>query len=975
MRGLRHGLDWQNAAERATMPPVTKPPVTKPPVTKPPVTKPPVTKPSGTKPAGRAARAVPAANRLPRAVAPLDRGREIRLGLFGALGLALLVIGVPVALWLSVGYPLPATAPSRDWLTATLTATLIINILACVVWVVWAHFVICIAAEWRAVRRGRLPGTVPLGGGSQLVARRLVAAVLLLAGAAALVPHGGSSPAPRFAAATVSAVEAGAQTGAQARVASPSAALAVKSSSVATAPAAKYYVVAPPDGRRYDSLWDIADRTLGNSLRYNEIFALNKDRVQSDGSTLLDANLIRPGWQLTLPADASGPGVEVVHAAPSPAVAAAPSAVPAPGRPAGASHLPSFGANVAAGQTLSASSGTGMDATSLAVGGGLMLAGLALAMSTRRGPYVEASQDESIIGQAADPDLARLLDRELRRLAAGRAVQGRSLPHPVLAYVSADRLVLQLAGGDAIDPPAPWELSEDHRSWTLAVQAGASVLADVAAPFPGLVSVGRSHGFELFVDLEQAPGLISIAGDLARAREVVTALAVQAATSIWSDGVRVSMVGFGDGAELSEIDPSLIVQAARLDLVLAEIEHERADLLDLQRRLGVDGVLTGRQSHRGDEWRPHLIVLSGPPTSQEAIRLQALIGIDRSSYIAVTVGEAAEARWRFAVDAAGTLELGVLGTSAQAHLLTRATSARLVELMRQAAADKRAQNSAVSGLLPAQAAASARSRPVAVGFAPDGAAAVEVSVLGPVRVSAPGPLDPAKLGLATEVVVAAALNRDGLHDAVLRASIWPRGVSDEVVEATLADVRAWLGQTPDGLPRLRHDADGQWRLSDDVRTDWDVLRQVAAAAGGTDELAALRRAVRLFRGEAFSGTSRGRYGWLAFGRAARDARVVATTVTRRAAALLIEERSVIDAEDALRRGLALLPTAELLWRDLLVIAGWSGPGGASMVADQMYDALRARHARPEPETDALVAQLAPGYRRGRRAMAADEISA
>src|SRR3954467_768047 len=109
----------------------------------------------------------PGAGRLPRVPGgPVDRGREIRVGLLGVFGILLLVVGIPVALAVLVGYPLPRSAPSRDWLPASITATLIIKILACVLWIVWAHFTACIMAEWRALRRGRLPGDLPFGGGS-----------------------------------------------------------------------------------------------------------------------------------------------------------------------------------------------------------------------------------------------------------------------------------------------------------------------------------------------------------------------------------------------------------------------------------------------------------------------------------------------------------------------------------------------------------------------------------------------------------------------------------------------------------------------------------------------------------------------------------------------------------------------------------------------------------------------------------------
>ena len=58
----------------------------------------------------------------------------------------------------------------------------------------------------------------------------------------------------------------------------------------------------------------------------------------------------------------------------------------------------------------------------------------------------------------------------------------------------------------------------------------------------------------------------------------------------------------------------------------------------------------------------------------------------------------------------------------------------------------------------------------------------------------------------------------------------------------------------------------------------------------------------------------------------------------------------------------LVPASEVLWRDLLALAGRRGPDPAAAVATQMYETLLRLRVWPEPETDALVAQLAPGYR-------------
>jgi len=105
----------------------------------------------------------------PRVVKLPSRGgatrHRVAKGFLALTGALALLVGVPVALVLLVGNPLPTTAPSRDWLTAEVTAELVINVLAVLVWVVWVHFLVCFLTEWRAVRAGRMPDRVLLGGG------------------------------------------------------------------------------------------------------------------------------------------------------------------------------------------------------------------------------------------------------------------------------------------------------------------------------------------------------------------------------------------------------------------------------------------------------------------------------------------------------------------------------------------------------------------------------------------------------------------------------------------------------------------------------------------------------------------------------------------------------------------------------------------------------------------------------------------
>jgi hypothetical protein len=57
-----------------------------------------------------------------------------------------------------------------------------------------------------------------------------------------------------------------------------------------------------------DSLWGIAERHLRDPFRWQEIFLLNEGRVQPDGGRLTDPDVLRAGWHIDLPADATGLG-------------------------------------------------------------------------------------------------------------------------------------------------------------------------------------------------------------------------------------------------------------------------------------------------------------------------------------------------------------------------------------------------------------------------------------------------------------------------------------------------------------------------------------------------------------------------------------------------------------------------------------------------------------------------------------------
>ncbi|MGL5825194.1 MAG: hypothetical protein ACRCYU_10330, partial [Nocardioides sp.] len=631
-----------------------------------------------------------------------DSPRRPLLGVLALLGAAVLLLGVPIALALFVGNPLPAEAPSRQWLTAPVTPWLVIQAFAVVLWMVWAHFVVCFLTEWRALVRGALPGRVVTGGGSQLLARQLISGILLLSGGASLA-HGmqalGQDEAGPSSAASVPAPSANHRPGPTTPTA-PTATGAQRDRAEAPHRAAKLLTtVRPPQGRHHDTVWDIAQRTLGDPLRYREIYDLNRDRTMPDGRRFADVDLIHPGWQLYLPPDASGPDVEPVHdhhIDQSPRAAGASRRIGDPNQenhgahqaPASATRINRYADSATPPTDLSAARPADSPLGSLLVGGGLILAGLVRAITARNGPFGAPDPLAEQLAGAAASGRADFLDQALRTLAEQCRNAGQSLPEVRFAYLNDERLVLHLAGVVPA-PAAPWTVSENQRAWTLTKDAfdlhGTESMPATSAPYPSLVCVAARESFDVLVDLETAPGVIGLVGNSAVARDLATAMAVDLATHPWSDSVRVFMVGFGE--HFVDAGSGRTHAADDLDEVLDRVGQDQSGQAEVLARLGVQGVLQGRQRGAVAACEPMVAFLSGPPSAAQIKRISDLTRSGRTSVSVICVGETPGARWRLSVDSAGHLDAPALGISGVARRLTLDAQRRLRGMV--AAADLR----------------------------------------------------------------------------------------------------------------------------------------------------------------------------------------------------------------------------------------------------------------------------------------------
>lgn len=230
------------------------------------------------------------------------------------VALTALTVGVaapPWALIRFIGRPLPDRLPTLEQVWTALSvppsASVVIDVLACVCWVAWAAFVLDVVLGIGAATlntaawvHGRSPILLRAAGwrpGATLVGIVLVA---LLAGSR---PTPATGPVPTPAPITLT-------------------------HTTEQAPAQGWVTVRAPVRGVHDSLWRIADRELGDPQRWHEVYEHNAGVRQDDGRALTRPDLIQPGWRLEVPAGPAG------NSAPPPSPRPPTALIPPPPSPA-----------------------------------------------------------------------------------------------------------------------------------------------------------------------------------------------------------------------------------------------------------------------------------------------------------------------------------------------------------------------------------------------------------------------------------------------------------------------------------------------------------------------------------------------------------------------------------------------------------------------------------------------------------------
>ena len=668
--------------------------------------------------------------------------RSRAAGLGATLLILAMVVGTPLLL-LGIGVT-PWTAHLSELgtlLTSPDDGTLALFVIGVVAWIAWAVLAVSLVVEILAAIRGvtapRLPGlTLPQG----LAGRLVATAALLFAVAPMAAPVFATQPAHAEAAVEMPPLA----TQSEAPV-TPQAAPAPEAATHKDTPTVDYVVrrgdslwkIAQEhlgDGMRYreivalneavlhgepsfidpgltlrlpsdsaqtapeesqsetyavepgDTLWDIAEEELGDGTRYPEIFEASRDTAQSNGQHLTDPDLIRPGWELTIPGTDDSPVVE------PPSVEKPPAQTPG-GRHLGPSPTESAPPDESSGAeptdpptvTPSDDADDGENATVTwlvpgLTGAGVLLAGsVLLAVRAHRRtqqrhrrpgfgiapppPEVRAIEKTATVAGAPAAEVIDQLDRLLRHLAAA---MGEA---PKVSGVEVGRHTVTLHLAKPADLPKPWAGSGVTWAADLDSPVGDE---DVLPPYPLLASVGQGADGNLWLlDFEQL-GSVAIAGDPDRATALARHLTAELALSPWTVISTVDTIGVA--SELSSLDSGRLRCHTKDDTeFLARLQESLAEA----QALG-----------HGDPEPFRALLVAGNRTSQ----VRALVELvqhqtSRSGFGVVNIGDAEDGDVVIELTCDGNLRVPVLDLNVTGAGLTSdeaTATAAIVDLTRDA---------------------------------------------------------------------------------------------------------------------------------------------------------------------------------------------------------------------------------------------------------------------------------------------------
>jgi hypothetical protein len=207
----------------------------------------------------------------------------------------------------------------------------------------------------------------------------------------------------------------------------------------------------------------------------------------------------------------------------------------------------------------------------------------------------------------------------------------------------------------------------------------------------------------------------------------------------------------------------------------------------------------------------------------------------------------------------------------------------------------------------------------------------------------------------TELTVYLAVHEEGTPSWVWSEALWPgRAMPAQTIANRASELRGLLGFAPDGRPRLRKD--GERYCLVDVRTDWSIVRNLAAPSGNLDRW---RAALALVRGRPFTGLREA--SWSRVEGHETEIEQTITDCALRTSAALLDQGDPAPAAWAAEQGLKAVPWDERLHRALMKAGAAAGNLGKveatlrhlALALDIDGDPLKGVH----PETARLYGQL------------------
>ncbi len=941
----------------------------------------------------------PGQHRTAGAVLP---GRRLRAAA-DVTGAAVLLAGLPWGLGRLAGSPLPGHWPGwqqvREFLASPLSGGTVITVLAGAAWLLWAVFAVAVIAEVTAAACGRpvprLPAIAPVQALAATLAGTIVLTALHLprtAARAAPPPHARLTATV----ATAGPVPPGAAAGGDGQpgiagrfpgtagdrpgISWPDAARAAGTSG-RTRPGDRVHTVVAGD-----NLWDLARTYLGSGDRWHEIYNLNRGRPQPVGGTLTDPARIYPGWDLLIPAtgphpphgrpNPPGTGRPARHPrTPPPAATGSPGparsprparSTPATGRPGARQHVPPPGVRLPSGALIGL--GTAV----------VVSAAVALARIHRRRRYRPGTVLTSSLEPAGPPPpVIAALDRAARTPATGTAPADGTSP----AGTGPDDTDLDLDLYEPYEQPFPGPREPEAAA---AAPAPASLASPqqpgqqgtVAAP-PGPVPIGIRGGQEITADPAALGGLgLTGPGAPAAARAILAGLLARPPRGPGGTLAQI-IIPAADAARLFPGPPG---QRAHPPIRGVVVPLALDTALDEAEAMIVRHARTADTADTADGPQPVAVVLAAAPGPAAAQRLAGITQAGRDLGVAVILlGE-----WPHGITchitADGLIssvtppEAALAGTEAY-HLEADDFAAIIAQLdqARQTPGDggPAAPGPPETGqphLLSATAAPEpGQQLPPPAGAAGQGTGPgpagtpVQISVLGPLQITAAGREIGTGLRKARELLAFLTIHPDGATGEAISEALWPGappGHGTRQRNIALRKARELL-RTATGLttPMWITLTAGRYRL-DPALTGTDLWRfqaaLEAARTAGDDQarLAALRQAVACYRGPLADGAG---YDW---------AEPYAETARRRALdawARIAEILQPADPEQALAALEAALthdPYNEYTYQQIMRLQAAQGrPDAVRRTLDLLQARLADLRAEPAVSTRQLAASL------------------